>query len=87
MIMKWDMTSEQTSVHLHRCFSVSLKHTHLRQKESKGEVRYIYIYILYSHKSDNVRLMLAKSYLSEIDAAPLRDHPLIKSRTTIVSLA
>lgn len=45
------------------------------------------MYILYSHKSDNVRLMLAKSYLSEIDAAPLRDHPLIKSRTTIVSLA
>lgn len=31
--------------------------------------------------------MLAKTYLSEIDAAPLRDHPLIKSRTTIVSLA
>lgn len=47
----------------------------------------IYIYILLAYKSDNVRLIFVKIYFSEIVAASLPDHPLIRSRTTTVSLA
>lgn len=69
------------------CIDVFQSVWSIRQKERKGGVRCIYIYALANHKSDNSRLLLVKSYLSEIDAASLHDHPLIKSRTTIVSLA